>query len=98
MYRLFNKILYYNTYVQGETDIEQLVIVLKTLGYPNEEIWPGMSQLPDYNKIIFPPYPGIPWTKILPDADKKTIDFVKCFIQYDHRKRLTAMQVVFLIS
>lgn len=52
-----------------------------------------MKQLPDYNKIIFPPYPGVAWSKILPDTDDRSIDFIKCFIKYDYDKRITAQQV-----
>lgn len=79
--------------IQGETDIEQLAIVLQTLGTPTEESWPGMKNLPDYIKITFPNYPGLPWSEILPDSDDGVIDFVKIFLCYNPKNRATAEQV-----
>ena len=38
----------------GENDIDQLGIVIKSLGTPTPESWPGVDQLPDYSKITFP--------------------------------------------
>lgn len=36
---------------QGNTDIEQLALVIKILGTPNEKDWPEMDSLPDFKKI-----------------------------------------------
>jgi cell cycle related kinase len=38
------------------------------LGTPTEEMWPGMTELPDFNKITFPDMPPIPLECIVPDA------------------------------
>ncbi|EDO25906.1 predicted protein, partial [Nematostella vectensis] len=65
---IFGELLNNSPLFPGENDIEQLCCVLKTLGTPNEEIWPGMTDLPDYNKITFPDMPAIPLEKIVPDA------------------------------
>ena len=78
---------------QGETDIEQLAIVLQALGTPNERTWPDLQRLPDYNKISFAKSPGLQWNKIMPEADQFSVSFVKSFIQYDQSKRLSAKQV-----
>lgn len=37
--------------MQGNTDIEQLALVIKTLGSPDPKEWPEVLTLPDYNKI-----------------------------------------------
>lgn len=34
----------------GENDIDQLGLVIRHLGTPTEEAWPGVSRLPDYSK------------------------------------------------
>lgn len=49
---------------KGESDIDQLRVVLQTLGTPNESIWPGLSQLPDYKKITFPEYTPVPLERV----------------------------------
>lgn len=82
-----------NICFQGETDIEQLAIVLQTLGTPTEETWPGMKHLPDFNKITFPHFNGVPWKILFPDANDKLIEFIKSFLLYNHKKRITAKEV-----
>ena len=37
----------------GTTDIEQLALVVRTLGTPNLTEWPELATLADYNKIRF---------------------------------------------
>jgi serine/threonine protein kinase len=46
----------------GDSEIDELFKIFRTLGTPNEELWPGVSKLPDY-KPTFPnckpsPAPG----------------------------------------
>lgn len=38
-------------HLQGNTDIEQLALVIKILGSPNIKDWPEMDSLPDFKKI-----------------------------------------------
>ncbi|KAJ8946421.1 hypothetical protein NQ314_008903 [Rhamnusium bicolor] len=77
----------------GETDIEQLAIVLNTLGTPNEDIWPGLTQLPDYNKIAFTPNNGKRWSIIFPTADTFTLDLISKILIYNGAKRMLAKEV-----
>ena len=37
----------------GDSEIDQLYRIFRTLGTPDEKTWPGVSQLPDY-KAKFP--------------------------------------------
>lgn len=48
----------------GDSEIDELFKIFRTLGTPNEELWPGVSKLPDY-KPTFPnctrsPQPIVP--------------------------------------
>lgn len=79
--------------LQGETDIEQLAIVLHKLGTPTEEIWPGLTNLPDYNKITFGISEGIDVGSLLEINSKEGKNLIKTLVQYDHNKRLTAKKV-----
>lgn len=83
--------------MQGETDIEQLAIVLSTLGTPTKESWPDLQDLPDYNKISFISSPGKRWGVILPSADGTTLDLMKKIIIYDGTKRLKPQEVIIKI-
>ncbi|KAJ8975210.1 hypothetical protein NQ317_000208 [Molorchus minor] len=77
----------------GETDIEQLAIVLNTLGTPNEDTWPGLTQLPDYNKISFTPNIGKRWSIVLPSADTITLNLIGKILIYNGEKRISAKEV-----
>lgn len=50
--------------LQGGSDINQLYVVLQTLGTPTEASWPGLSKLPDYKKITFPESKPVPLDKV----------------------------------
>ncbi|KAF7284515.1 cyclin-dependent kinase 20-like [Rhynchophorus ferrugineus] len=78
----------------GETDIEQLAIVLSTLGTPTDESWPDLKKLPDYNKIAFISSPGKRWSIMLPSADRPTLDLLKKLLLYDGNQRLSAKQAL----
>ncbi|XP_074036957.1 cyclin-dependent kinase 20 isoform X2 [Leptinotarsa decemlineata] len=78
----------------GETDIEQLAIVLSTLGTPNERVWPGLTQLPDYNKIAFSPSVPKSWSIILPMADDATLQLISKMLIYDGNKRLSSKEAL----
>ncbi|XP_014240819.1 cyclin-dependent kinase 20-like isoform X1 [Cimex lectularius] len=78
----------------GETDIDQLALVIKNLGTPTEENWPGHTTLPDFNKISFAPTKAVPWSKQLPDVPATAIDLIKSFVKYNSRKRMTAKEAL----
>ncbi len=78
---------------QGENDIEQLAIVLHNLGTPTAQSWPGLKDLPDYNKISFPPSKGKSFEELIPDRDSSCIQLIKSFLCYDGSKRLPARKV-----
>lgn len=57
-------------------------------------MWPGLTSLPDYNKISFPPAKPLSWSTLLPDASPSTIDLARQFLNYDSEKRISAEKVV----
>ena len=85
---IFGELLNNSPLFPGSSDIEQLSYVLKVLGTPKD--WPGVADLPDYNKINFPEYSPTPWEEILPDASPDAIDLLKQFLVYDSKKRIQA--------
>ncbi|CAN8009156.1 unnamed protein product, partial [Ixodes pacificus] len=79
---------------RGESDIEQLCLVIKALGTPNQRTWPGLAQLPDYSKITFPESEALPWRDLLPDVGRSSRDLVKGFLVYDPLSRLSCSQAL----
>jgi serine/threonine protein kinase len=75
----------------GITDIDQLSRVVRVLGAPNEKVWPGISQLRDFDKISFHDERApLPFRKLLPHASPSSLRFLKKFLVYDPAQRLSA--------
>uniref|UniRef100_A0A336MKW1 Cyclin-dependent kinase 20 n=1 Tax=Culicoides sonorensis TaxID=179676 RepID=A0A336MKW1_CULSO len=75
----------------GTTDIEQLALVIRTLGTPRVSDWPELQQLPDYHKIRFPYSKGDVWENLFPSPTiREEIKLVDALIKYNPKKRLTA--------
>lgn len=39
---------------RGDSEIDQLFRIFRLLGTPSEEVWPGVTNLPEYQKKSFP--------------------------------------------
>lgn len=78
----------------GAGDIEQIFTVAAVLGSPNEEVWPGISQLPDYGKLRYPDDPGVPLSTACPTASPEAIEFLGKLITYPPGDRLSASEAL----
>jgi serine/threonine protein kinase len=80
----------------GCSDIDQLSRIVKVLGNPNEECWPGVSNLPDYGKISFA-IDGrdcVSLRKLMKDGSEEAHDLLSRFISYDPASRLSAVDAL----
>ncbi|KAM5261211.1 cyclin-dependent kinase 20 isoform 1-T1 [Hipposideros larvatus] len=77
----------------GENDIEQLCCVLRILGTPSPQVWPEITELPDYNKISFKEQAPVPLGEVLPDASPQALDLLGRFLLYPPCQRISASQV-----
>lgn len=91
---IFGELLNNSPLFPGENDIEQLCCVLRVLGTPDETSWPGMTELPDYNKITFPEMPPIPLEKVVPDATSEALELLKRFLVYPSKLRIAATEAL----
>eukprot|EP00794_Sanderia_malayensis_P012637 gene12634-13935_t len=91
---IFGELLNNSPLFPGESDIEQLCCVLRVFGTPDEESWPGMTELPDYNKITFPAMDPLPLENIVPDASPLALDLLKRFLVYASKKRISAEEAL----
>ncbi|XP_062064594.1 cyclin-dependent kinase 20 isoform X4 [Lepus europaeus] len=78
----------------GENDIEQLCCVLRILGTPSPQVWPEITELPDYNKISFKEQAPVPLEEVLPDASPQALDLLGQFLLYPPRQRIPASQAL----
>ncbi|XP_054356370.1 cyclin-dependent kinase 20 isoform X3 [Pongo pygmaeus] len=78
----------------GKNDIEQLCYVLRILGTPNPQVWPELTELPDYNKISFKEQAPVPLEEVLPDASPQALDLLGQFLLYPPRQRIAASKAL----
>ena len=78
----------------GENDIDQLGLVIRHLGTPTEQVWPGVSTLPDYSKITFPDCTRVSYQDMVPEASTTAVDLLKQFVIYDSGSRMSAREAV----
>ena len=87
---IFGELLNKSPLFAGDTDIEQLSLVIRALGTPSEATWPSLTELPDYNKIEFPFYEPIPFDELVPDACNEAVKLIELFLVYRSDKRIRA--------
>ncbi|XP_037349512.1 cyclin-dependent kinase 3 isoform X3 [Talpa occidentalis] len=72
----------------GDSEIDQLFRIFRTLGTPSEAVWPGISQLPDY-KGSFPKWVRKGLEDIVPSLEAQGKDLL-VLLQYDPSRRISA--------
>ncbi|XP_044728313.1 cyclin-dependent kinase 2-like [Chrysoperla carnea] len=77
----------------GDSEIDQLFRIFRTLGTPDEAIWPGVTQLSNY-KAMFPKWPRRKMNDILPLLDEQGIDLCLKLLTYDPLIRVSARDAV----
>jgi serine/threonine protein kinase len=73
----------------GDSEIDELFRIFRTLGTPNEEIWPGVTHLPDY-QAHFPVWEAKNLADVVPEADPLAIDLISKMLQFEPSRRISA--------
>ncbi|KMT00218.1 hypothetical protein BVRB_1g020320 isoform A [Beta vulgaris subsp. vulgaris] len=73
----------------GDSEIDELFKIFRTLGTPSEETWPGVTSLPDF-KSSFPKWISKDLSAIVPNLDPAGIDLLNKMLCLDPSKRITA--------
>uniref|UniRef100_UPI003AAB62EC cyclin-dependent kinase 2 isoform X4 n=1 Tax=Centroberyx gerrardi TaxID=166262 RepID=UPI003AAB62EC len=73
----------------GDSEIDQLFRIFRTLGTPDEAGWPGVTSMPDY-KPSFPKWARQDLSKVVPLLDEDGRELLGQMLNYDPNKRLSA--------
>ncbi|KAH9254894.1 hypothetical protein BASA81_007144 [Batrachochytrium salamandrivorans] len=75
-----------------DSEIDQLFHIFRSLGTPTEELWPGVSQLPDAQVDVFPKWPRPPALRMVSRGklDECGVDMLAQFLEYRDSNRLSA--------
>jgi len=92
---IFGELLNKSALFPGESDIEQLYLVIRAFGKPTEETWPSLKDLPDYGKISFEDFDVVPLEEIVPDASKEAMNLLKRFLVYQSKMRISAKDALY---
>lgn len=85
---IFAEMLTGNALFPGDSEIDQLFRIFRVLGTPTEQVWPGVTSLPDYQDSLPVWHP-----KNLADvirADPIALDLLSRMLVYDPSVRITA--------
>ncbi|KAJ8396311.1 hypothetical protein AAFF_G00018880 [Aldrovandia affinis] len=73
----------------GDSEIDQLFRIFRKLGTPNEEVWPGVTRLPDY-KSRFPRWAPQGLSQITPKLQPSGHNLLQQLLRYDPSQRVSA--------
>ncbi|KAJ1984145.1 hypothetical protein H4R33_004487 [Dimargaris cristalligena] len=74
----------------GQSEKDQLTLIINLLGTPNERIWPGIVEYPLYRNIVLPQQKYNNLRQTFVAASTETIDLMNQLFAYDPDKRISA--------
>eukprot|EP01104_Vermistella_antarctica_P010524 TRINITY_DN2817_c0_g1_i1.p1 TRINITY_DN2817_c0_g1~~TRINITY_DN2817_c0_g1_i1.p1 ORF type:complete len:343 (-),score=59.47 TRINITY_DN2817_c0_g1_i1:137-1165(-) len=85
---IFAELMLRTAYLPGESDLDQLGKMFAALGTPTEEIWPGVTSLPDYVEYDVTPAPG--FSQLFTAASEGALDLLSRLLVYNPLNRISA--------
>ena len=73
----------------GQTELEQLELICRLLGTPNDKIWPSFQQY-NTNNMQLPQYPYNRLQNTFGASGKEAVALIGRMLTYDPSKRITA--------
>jgi serine/threonine protein kinase len=73
----------------GDSEIDQIFRIFRTLGTPTESMWPGVTELPNFQKS-FPQHPPQSLSKMFPHLELSGLELLERTLQYEPGRRVSA--------
>lgn len=80
----------------GDSEIDTIFKIFQKFGTPTEQIWPGVTEMPDF-KPSFPRWPCRPWSQIRNTAAQvgpDGIDLLERLMRYEPKRRISAYRAL----
>jgi len=78
----------------GDSEIDQLFRIFRSLGTPTEDSWPGVTKLPDF-KPVFPRWQPQNMHQVLPvTLSEGGHEMMSCLLAYNPATRFSARQAL----
>lgn len=90
---IFAELVLKHSLFPGDSEIDQIFRIFRTLGTPNETMWPGVNGLPDW-KPNFPQWKSQTLEKVVPGLCADGIDLLQKMLEYDPARRISAKQAL----
>ena len=75
----------------GDSEIDQLFKIFRQLGTPGEDVWPGVTQLQDWNPA-FPQWPRLEIKKMASSLGPDGLDLLEKLLLYTPKERISAKE------
>jgi serine/threonine protein kinase len=78
----------------GDSEIDTIFRIFRKLGTPDEQIWPGISELPDFKKS-FPKWKPRDWNAIpglMAGLSEQGVDLMAKFLTYSPKDRISCLR------
>ncbi|KAK6245982.1 hypothetical protein SCA6_009072 [Theobroma cacao] len=76
----------------GDSELQQLLHIFRLLGTPNEQVWPGVSLLPNWHD--YPQWSPQGLSSAVPNLDDDGLHLLSQMLQYDPSKRISAKKAM----
>ncbi|KAI9503731.1 kinase-like domain-containing protein [Coemansia spiralis] len=86
---IFGELLIHRPFMPGNNEQEQMELIVKMIGAPNDRIWPGYRQLPLSSTIRLPENRLNNLKIAVRNVSNNTILLLNSFLTYDPRKRIS---------
>jgi len=93
---IFAEMVTFSPLFPGDCEIDQIFNIFRILGTPDDSMWNGVENLPDY-KSTYPKWKPKPLTQAVPKIthlDQQGIDLLSQMLVYDPADRISAAQAL----
>mmetsp|Transcript_24127 Transcript_24127/g.78538 ORF Transcript_24127/g.78538 Transcript_24127/m.78538 type:complete len:204 (+) Transcript_24127:1927-2538(+) len=89
---IFAEMLTGNPLFCGESEIEQLLSIFKTIGTPTSQTWPEVLNFKDWHE--FPIWPQINLKYSFENISEETLEFIQVFLRLNPNKRISILGAI----